>query len=123
MYGFNCFNIGERERKSGEIWREKKKDAIAHIPHPHLGCHFILRNLRCNSRAQCLLSASILQNSMVAQRLLRKLHIMPLCPIRTFFNYTFIAFVDAGFLRKLMSMAVGKNAQMEVRHLYFDADL
>lgn len=78
--------------------RKKKKDAIVHIPHPHLGCHFILRNFRCNSRAQCLLSASILQNSMVAQRLLRKLHIMPLCPIRTFFNYTFIAFVDASFL-------------------------
>lgn len=76
----------------------------------HLGCCFILCNLRCNSRAQCLLSASILLNSMVAQHLLRKLHIIPLCPIRIFFNYIFHCICWSELAWKWISMAVGNRA-------------
>lgn len=49
---------------------------------------------------------------MVAQRLLRKLHIMPLCPIRRFFNYTFIAFVEARLPEN------DSQLQLGIRHQY-----
>lgn len=56
------------------------------------------------------MSAGILQNSMVAQCLPRKLHIMPPCPIIKLFNYTFIAFVVASLAEKIISPAVGNRA-------------
>lgn len=64
-----------------------------------------------HSGARCLLSASILESSMAARHLLRKLHIMLLRPIRTFFNYTFIAFVDAGLSANESEWLMGTENQ------------
>lgn len=107
--GFNCRRAGEK--KYGE-----NKVVIVHIPHHRpLGVGASYRAVRDATPGQSARwAAGILQSSMVAQRLPRKLHIMPLCPIRKFFNYTFIAFVDASWSANEFQWLLGiEHKQLE----------
>lgn len=83
------------KENQGKYKEKQKMWLFIFLTIAHLGVLFHIAQFEM--QLQGLLSASILQNSMVAQCLLRKLHIMLLCPIRKLFNYTFIAFVDGSF--------------------------